>query len=123
MLKHISRVDWKQERLIWIAFLKNNDNDECLFPLLPKDIVLEIIKFFKTNLRLDNFSRTDYHENNKDTSDIDVGDNNVEKNDKSDERHNNLTIAIATAQDAKQTFQNDQTSTSNTKFHCCCWKR
>ena len=60
-------------RLLWIAFNKNSDNDKCLFPLLPKDIILEIIKFFKTDLRLDNFSRTDYQQLNKeDENDIDV---------------------------------------------------
>ena len=82
MLKHISRTDWKRERLIWIAFEKNDDNDECLFGLLPKDIILEIIKFFKTDLRLDNFTRTDYHDkdNNRKGGDVD-NNNNVEKAD------------------------------------------
>ena len=59
---YISRFEWQQERLIWIAFDKNKDNDACLFSLLPKDIILEIIKFFKTRLRLHPVSRTDYHD-------------------------------------------------------------
>ena len=42
--------------MIWIAFEKNKDNDKCLFGLLPKDIIVEIIKFFKSDLG------TDYHD-------------------------------------------------------------
>ena len=120
MVEHISWQDWKRERLIWIAFEKNNDNDECLFGLLPKDIILEIIKFFKTDLRLDNFTRTDYRNyddqqlsKSKDRNDTDVETNGVEKNDKIDKNAISLTIATRQEENEKQ----------NAKFHCCCWKR
>ena len=33
------RLNWKFERIIWIAFYKNNENDKCLIDQLPKDIV------------------------------------------------------------------------------------
>ena len=37
---------WNIERVIWIAFYKNEDNTECNFwPNLPKVIVAEILKF------------------------------------------------------------------------------
>ena len=37
---------WNIERVIWIAFYKNEDNTECDFwPHLPKVIVTEILKF------------------------------------------------------------------------------
>ena len=38
-------IDWKIERLIWIAFLKNDENDKCLIKKLPKDIVKHVMKF------------------------------------------------------------------------------
>ena len=37
--------EWQQERLIWIAFYKNNENEKCLINLFPKDIVKEILRF------------------------------------------------------------------------------
>ena len=99
LLEHISHSEWEKERLIWIAFDKNSKNDKCLFPLLPKDIVLAIITFFKTDLRLDNFTRTDYRDygdddqelisNKKGRNDVDVGNNNVENNDKIDNDEKN----------------------------------
>lgn len=111
MIGHISRADWRKERLIWIAFNKNNDNDECLFSLLSKDIVLEIIKFFKTDMRLDNFSRTDYcndddqalnNNNNNDQKDVDVDHNNAQNNSQIDQSNNNLTIATRGEENHKQ---------------------
>lgn len=38
-------IEWNIVRLIWIAFLKNDDNDKCMIRLLPKDIVNHVIKF------------------------------------------------------------------------------
>ena len=32
-------IDWKIERLLWIAFYKNENNESCLIQLLPKDIL------------------------------------------------------------------------------------
>ena len=40
---------WQNARLIWIAFLKNNDNHQCLFNLLSKDVVKYILNFLPTN--------------------------------------------------------------------------
>ena len=36
-------VSWKQIRLIWIGYHKNNNNNDCFISLLPKDIVKKII--------------------------------------------------------------------------------
>ena len=36
-------VLWKQIRLIWIGYYKNNENNNCLIRFLPKDIVKQII--------------------------------------------------------------------------------
>ena len=38
---------WSIERTIWIAFYKNNDNQQCLIQNLPKDIVCYIISFVR----------------------------------------------------------------------------
>ena len=42
----LGSVAWITKRLIWIAYLKNDDNDKCLFVLLPKDIIRYILSFF-----------------------------------------------------------------------------
>ena len=39
--------DWNKIRLIWIAFYKNNSNNQCYFDQLPKDVILVIIKLLK----------------------------------------------------------------------------
>ena len=31
------------ERIIWIGFYKNNDNDQCLIKMLPKDLLMHIL--------------------------------------------------------------------------------
>ena len=36
-------VAWKQIRVIWIGYHKNNNNNHCLITLLPKDIVKKIV--------------------------------------------------------------------------------
>ena len=53
-LKLYQNIDWSIERLLWIAYLKNkNDNDNnvkqssCLLSTLPKDIILSILKFLR----------------------------------------------------------------------------
>ena len=70
MVKHIVRAEWKEERLLWIGYYKNRDDigihdSKCLIPLLPKDVILEIIKFFKTDLSLNTISRTNYGKKKK----------------------------------------------------------
>ena len=34
---------WKQIRMIWIGYYKNNKNNNCLIRFLPKDIVVQIM--------------------------------------------------------------------------------
>ena len=34
---------WTKERLLWIGFLKNTNNPDCIFGKLPKDIIRSII--------------------------------------------------------------------------------
>ena len=36
---------WNIERIIWIAFYKNDENDKCLIDTLPKDIVEYVLSF------------------------------------------------------------------------------
>ena len=36
---------WNIERLIWIAFYKNDKNNQCIIDKLPKDVVLFILTF------------------------------------------------------------------------------
>ena len=38
---------WKQERLLWIGFHKNQYNNQCQLRLLPKDILVTILKFLR----------------------------------------------------------------------------
>ena len=39
------RLDWQIIRLIWIAFYKNQSNNDCLIDTLPKDVINYIIQF------------------------------------------------------------------------------
>ena len=36
-------IEWKQERLIWIGFFQNDNNDNCLIDQLSKDLILYIL--------------------------------------------------------------------------------
>ena len=36
---------WEKERIIWIAFYNNDDNEKCLIKWLPKDIVFYMLQF------------------------------------------------------------------------------
>ena len=38
-------VYWGIERIIWIGFYKNDDNDQCFIGLIAKDVLLYIIDF------------------------------------------------------------------------------
>ena len=42
---YVHYIEWCQERLIWIAFWKNEDNKQCLLGTLPKDIINHILRF------------------------------------------------------------------------------
>ena len=45
-----ARAPWFMERLLWIAYLKNKDNDECIIKNLPKDIIKQILKFLDRSI-------------------------------------------------------------------------
>ena len=40
---NIYKYFWTTERMIWIAFYKNNENDQCLINKLPKDLIIYIL--------------------------------------------------------------------------------
>ena len=40
--------EWKYQRLIWIAFYKNDDNDDCFLKKFTKDTILFIASLFKS---------------------------------------------------------------------------
>ena len=42
--------EWNYQRLIWIGYHKNDDNDECFFNGMPKDIIQMILALLKTPL-------------------------------------------------------------------------
>ena len=47
VIKLSLNVDWSIERLLWIAYLKNDQQSQlCPLATLPKDIILLILKFF-----------------------------------------------------------------------------
>ena len=46
---HYSQIQWKCERVIWIGFHKNiNNNNKCFVANLPKDIIYHILSFLRT---------------------------------------------------------------------------
>ena len=44
-------IEWKLERIIWIGYYKNDqnnhDNHQCLLAKLPKDVVLYMLMFLR----------------------------------------------------------------------------
>ena len=42
---YIHYTEWNVERIIWIGFYKNNDNNECFIHQLPKDLIQHVFKF------------------------------------------------------------------------------
>ena len=46
------QAEWTYERLIWIAYLKNDTNSACLLKNLPKDLLLMIILFLKCDFSI-----------------------------------------------------------------------
>ena len=51
-------ITWSSERIIWIAFYKNDKNDKCLIKQLPKDVIHFIIGFLgvATQVMFENLS-------------------------------------------------------------------
>ena len=47
----IEKNKWQIERLIWIGYEKNSDNDKCLIAKLPKDLVKKCLSFAFWRLR------------------------------------------------------------------------
>ena len=40
---YVHYIEARIERIIWIGFYKNNDNNKCLIQTLPKDIIIYIL--------------------------------------------------------------------------------
>ena len=38
-------LESKIERIIWIGFYKNKENNKCLIQTLPKDLIISILSF------------------------------------------------------------------------------
>ena len=50
-LKYASHYfQWKSERVLWIAYKKNDNNPDCLLAQMPKDIISHIISFVQSTL-------------------------------------------------------------------------
>ena len=45
-----SYLSWDIERIIWIGYYKNIDNDKCLITKLPKDVILHVLKLSKCGI-------------------------------------------------------------------------
>ena len=43
----VSPIEWDNERIIWIAYFKNNNNNHCLINKLSKDVVKYMLSFLK----------------------------------------------------------------------------
>ena len=46
------KINWDIERIIWIAFYKNEKNKKCVIQLLPKDVVKSILALIVSNSSL-----------------------------------------------------------------------
>ena len=42
-------LSWRIERILWIAFYKNETNEKCLISTLPKDIVKVVINLLSND--------------------------------------------------------------------------
>ena len=40
-------ISWENERLLWIGHLKNDTNDHCSLPQIPKQVIRRILAFLK----------------------------------------------------------------------------
>ena len=40
----VAEISWEMQRIIWIGYYKNEQNNKCLIALLPKDVVKLIFK-------------------------------------------------------------------------------
>ena len=65
---------WNVERMIWIGYNKNNDNQQCFLPSLPKDVIRSILDFLNQTVvceypQVDQSQETDSNKNEKDEND------------------------------------------------------
>ena len=42
---YIHYIEWNVERIVWIGFYKNNENNQCFIHQLPKDLINYVFKF------------------------------------------------------------------------------
>ena len=42
---YVDYIESKIERIIWIGFYKNNENNKCVIKTLPKDLIIYILCF------------------------------------------------------------------------------
>ena len=47
--------NWTQERIIWIGYHLNTQNKQCFIKDLPKDVILEILKYLYNINCFDNY--------------------------------------------------------------------
>jgi len=40
-------IRWENERQLWIGFIKNKENQECLIDQIPKDVLLYVLSFLQ----------------------------------------------------------------------------
>ena len=45
-------IVWQHERLIWIAYYKNDENDQCLLKTVPKDVLVVIVLFLRNQFSI-----------------------------------------------------------------------
>lgn len=45
---YILSLQWKIERIVWIGYYKNENNFQCFWKLVPKDLVNHILSFLNT---------------------------------------------------------------------------
>lgn len=44
---NIQGIRWDKERIVWIGYHKNKNNNDCLLIQIPKDIVFEILTYIR----------------------------------------------------------------------------
>ena len=49
----IKGIDWTIERIVWIAFFKNENNAKCILAKIPKDVVNLVLSFIKRRFLFD----------------------------------------------------------------------
>ena len=52
-------LESKIERIIWIGYYKNNDNNQCLMKKLPKDLILCILELLGKQLVMKPYIKID----------------------------------------------------------------